>query len=364
MENKSYGLDPHCLGIINEYREMRPVYERLQEKVMEILSKETKELGVEVNCLESRIKTEESLAGKLAVKGYKYSSLSDITDILGARIVLFYAEDMDKIASMLSSCMAIDWSRSVDKRKVRNFDSFGYVSIHYICRIPESYYSDPGCPELNQIEFEVQVKTALMHVWATIEHDIGYKSAIEIPQKYRRQFSRLAGMLEIADGLFSQIRMDTTEYRRKVGQLVKDGEFDEVDLTQDSFEKYIAIHPFQELVDRISGINQAEVYEDSMLPFFIPLVKLGFKTLGDIEAMRMECSDDAYRLAVHTLGKTDYDIITASIALKNLCIAWILKHGGTEAELTDFFSRLRRGGKSSEALAEKAMRQARSINLI
>lgn len=362
MEN--YGLDPHCQGILNEYRRMQPVYQRLQEKVMEILSKETKDLGVEVTCLESRIKTEKSLAGKLELKGYKYQSLSTITDILGARIVLFYSADMDKIASMLSNCMVVDWANSIDKRKVRTYDSFGYVSVHYICRIPESYYCDPDCPELNQISFEVQVKTALMHVWATIEHDIGYKSAIEIPQKYRRQFSRLAGLLEIADEEFSQIRRNTTEYRRKVSQLVKDGQFDEVDLTQESFQNYLSIDPFKDLIGRISGINQAEVYEDSMMPFLIPLKKLGFKTLGDIEKMRKECSDDAYRLAVHNLGKTDFDIITASISLKNLCIAWILKHGGAEAELTEFFSRLRGNGHSAEAMAEKVMKQAKSINLI
>ncbi|MBP9987215.1 MAG: hypothetical protein KBT44_04770 [Bacteroidales bacterium] len=106
------------------------------------------------------------------------------------------------------------------------------------------------------------------------------------------------------------------------------------------------------------------MYEDSMMPFFIPLVKLGFKTLGDIEAMRKECSDDAYRLAVHSLGKTDYDIITASVALNNLCVSWIIRHGGAEAELTEFFSRLRRGGKPAQSAAEEVLRHARSINMI
>ena len=91
--------------------------------------------GIEINSMESRIKAERSLAGKLQRKGDKYQSLSDITDILGVRMIMFYNEDVDRIASIAESMFDIDWPNSVDKRKMHQFDSFGYNSLHYICSI-------------------------------------------------------------------------------------------------------------------------------------------------------------------------------------------------------------------------------------
>ena len=46
---------------------------------------------------------------------------------------------------------------------------------------------------------EIQIRTVMQHAWAEIEHDLGYKSKEDIPDKYRRQFSILAGLIELAD---------------------------------------------------------------------------------------------------------------------------------------------------------------------
>lgn len=191
-----YGLDIHCTMLLEDYREQLPKYRLLQQVVMEKLGELVKKSGIELNSMESRIKTEASLAGKLERKGPKYDSLTDITDIFGARIITFYNEDVDRIASMAEILFDIDWANSIDKRKMHQYDSFGYNSLHYICKIPKQLFYDEKHPELNEIPFELQMRTALQHVWSAIQHDIGYKNDIEIPVEYHRNLSRLAGMLE------------------------------------------------------------------------------------------------------------------------------------------------------------------------
>jgi len=58
----------------------------------------------------------------------------------------------------------------------------------------------------------------LQHAWAEIEHDLGYKVGATIPVPVRRRFSRLAGLLEIADREFKEIRDELAAYASRVGQ--------------------------------------------------------------------------------------------------------------------------------------------------
>lgn len=290
-----------------------------------------------VAALESRVKTEESLKGKLALKGSKYASIRDITDIVGARVITFYSADVDKIAALVQKIFEVDWENSVDKRRQHSVESFGYMSLHYICRIPPSLYSDPDCPELNKIRFEVQMRTALQHVWANMYHDTGYKSGLEVPPEHLRALTRLAGVLELADDEFSRVRTQINDYRRKVQSLVSDGNFDEVSLSGDSFRSYLSLNPFAALTAKMAAINQAEVQEVSMMPYLSALRYLGCVTLGDVERLRTKYSSLAYRMTVHQIGQTDLDIISSALALQNICIVCVVERGGGALELEKLF---------------------------
>ena len=72
------------------------------------------------------------------------------------------------------------------------------------------------------------MRTILQHAWSAMEHDIGYKASVQLPPEYLRQFSRLAGMLELADDEFSRIRTMMSRYSREVQNLVASGRLDKV----------------------------------------------------------------------------------------------------------------------------------------
>lgn len=357
-------LDLHGEMILEEYREKLPVFEKLQSVVAEKLRACLDENHLIVSGLETRIKKEKSLAGKLELKGHKYHSLYDITDIVGARIITYYSDEVDVISALVEKLFDVDWANSVDKRKMLETDRFGYLSLHYVCLIPESLYHDPGLPELNRIRFELQMRSTLQHVWANMYHDMGYKSDIEIPKEYQRNMIRLAGMLELADEQFSRIRKEIGDYRRNVQSLVASGDFNEVPLNGDTFRSYLELKPFHRLLEKIASINQAEIFEDSMMPYYDVLLHLGMRTIGDIERMRNEYSEGAYQLALLQLAGTGLDIVACSVALQNLCIVLILKLGFGEAGLLRLFTVLYGESDYNRQRAKRVYEQARKINLI
>ena len=355
-------LDMHGEMILDQYRDNLPVYNRIKDIALDSIQKCLADNGIIVTGLEGRIKTEKSLTGKLELKGYKYRTVEDITDIVGLRIITFFSDEVDIISALAEKLFDIDWENSVDKRKMLEIDRFGYMSLHYICRLPKSIYDDPTTPQLNTLRFELQMRTALQHVWANMQHDTGYKSDVEIPIHYQRSLNRLAGILELADEQFSRIRKEINDYRRNVQSLVASGNFDEVPLNGDTFRSYSELQPFKRLVDKIATINQAEIYDDSIMPYYKVLLQMGMKTIGDIERMRIENSDSAYQLALIQLAGTGLDIIAYSVALQNICIVHILKQGFGEAGLVRMFDSLYGESDYNIQRAARIYQQAQKTN--
>ena len=356
--------DIHCEMILSEYQAKMPVFEKLKSIVLEMLRSCLEKNNIIVSGLEARIKTEASLAGKLELKGYKYHTLDDVTDFLGVRIITYYNDEVDVISALVEKLFEIDWENSVDKRKMLEIDRFGYMSLHYICRIPEERYKDSSMPQLNQIRFELQMRSTLQHVWANMYHDMGYKSDVEIPVEYQRNMSRLAGMLELVDEQFSLIRTEINDYRRNVQSMVASGNFDEVPLNGDTFRSFLELKPFDRLLTKIATINQAEICEDSLIPYCHVLMLLGMKTIGDIVRFRNENEEGAYQLALIQLAGTGLDIVANSVAIQNLCIVYILRQGFGVAGLERLFYLLYGESDYNAQRAQRLYEQALKINLI
>lgn len=343
-------MDLHSEFIVEEYREARPIFEKMQSEVVAKLREALDRNGIIVTAVEARVKTEESLLGKLALKGAKYATLSDITDIVGARIITFYTDDVDRIAAMAEQLFEIDWTNSVDKRKLHQLDSFGYNSLHYVCRLPGYDY-----------RFELQLRTTLQHAWAAINHDTGYKSGVEIPREYLRRMNMLAGVLEMADDEFSRIRTEINDYRRRVQQLVQNGQLDDVQLDGDTFRSYLNVRPFEKLNRRIAAINQAEIQEVPLIRYLGVLKELGCNSLGDVARLRNQYEEDAYALARHQLGNTDLDIISSAVGLQNICIVATLRQGGGKNGLLKLFDILYGHNSENNELVELTYQQAASL---
>ena len=357
-------MDTHVKDLLDEFKENESTFHAMKDFVLGYLRKMIcEEQGIFIAGIEARVKQYDSLVGKLNLKGHKYKSIEDITDLFGARIITFYIDQVDFIASLIEKKFDIDYENSIDKRKLYEVDRFGYMSLHYICKIPKELFSDKKFPRLNDFKFEIQMRTSLQHVWATIFHDTGYKSDVEVPKEYIRKLARLEGLLEIADDEFLTIRNEIDLYRKKIRSLVSKGEFKDISLNIDSYKNYIDLKPYMPLVQKIANITGAEVEFVSYLRFYEVFVDLGIKTLSEVEQMRIDNSDDAYKLSLIQLGGTDIDIISSTVAIQNILTIYILKKKATREETKSMLEKVY-GRTVSDNYLEKIFEQTKGIILI
>lgn len=354
-------MDLKCKMIMEEYKAQRKDFVELGDVVAEILHEITsRDENMYILAIEHRVKAEKSLAGKLELKGEKYASLSDITDILGCRIICFFADDVDNIAKGLSEYFEIDEENSVDKRKIIRADSFGYLSLHYICYIPFGKgYPDNICGK----KFEIQIRTTLQHTWAVINHDLGYKSEFGVPRSVVRGFSQIAGLLEVADEKFVRIRDEIFDYGREVRERISEGTADELLIDGVSLDEYIKLNKdIKEFTAELASLcENCEVSYISPSIYLEQLKFLKVKTLGDMEKLLERNRDLAKKFAMKMFESTDLDILSTNVALRFLCRAELINGGYSKEDIVEFMMLTYNDIQRSERQAKRLLSIAENI---
>jgi ppGpp synthetase/RelA/SpoT-type nucleotidyltranferase len=154
-----------------------------------------------VHAVKTRAKSVDSMREKLRKKTYKNPSI-DVTDTIGARVITYFAADVDIISATLSSRLEISALKSRDARAELGDDRFGYRSVHLVGRLKLSDANQSQNRNLARRWFEIQIRSILDHAWAEIEHETVYKAGIDFPPDVRRRFRAVAGALEVVENAF------------------------------------------------------------------------------------------------------------------------------------------------------------------
>lgn len=129
-----------------------------------------------IHHIESRIKKPASIFEKLERYG-KEPTLENmeryIMDIAGVRIICSYIHDVYNLLNLLQK--QDDLEIVTVKDYIANPKPNGYRSLHVIVRIPVYFLDKKEC-----IPVEVQLRTIAMDFWASLEHDLKYKSVNEV----------------------------------------------------------------------------------------------------------------------------------------------------------------------------------------
>jgi putative GTP pyrophosphokinase len=223
----------------NQYRAIRGTRLALTGRLRGLIDDLLAEAGIEVIQIEARTKDVDSFVEKISRKRAKYKNpLTEITDLVGLRIITYYREDVDKVGEILKKEFQIDPTNTVDKAADLDPDRFGYSSVHYVVSISPDRRKLAEWRPYAGIRAEIQIRTALQHAWSAVNHKLDYKSTTEVPRELRRQLFRLSALFELADEQFSRLRDERAALTSEYAEGVRDGQLD-IPLNESSITVYL-----------------------------------------------------------------------------------------------------------------------------
>jgi putative GTP pyrophosphokinase len=269
--------------ILAEYKKNEKTYNDYRQRVTHLITDLLSEQEIQVHQINSRNKTFESLSKKIEDKNDKYESIQDITDIVGIRIITYLEGEVDLIADLIEREFIVDRENSIDKRRLKS-DQFGYRSLHIVASFNTDRCNLKEYKRYKGIKCEIQIRSILQHAWAEIEHDLGYKGEISIPEEYKRTFNRLSALLETADIEFDRLKTQLTNYEEDVPKLIK-SEPELVDINKASLNSFIQTN--QVLVNAkiiIEKWTEMPLLEREIDDLMIKRIKyFNLKSIKDIE---------------------------------------------------------------------------------
>ena len=196
---------------VREYAAQHAELVRAGQQAVALVQGLLDEAGINYLSVSGRTKSVPSFAEKAARTKAGTPVYTDpatqITDLLGVRVITYVRDDVDAVADVLAEQVLVhddrDWGL-----QTANEGRFGYASRHLMIGLDPSREDHPDFAHLRGHRAQVQVRTVLQHAWAEFEHDIRYKGTVpaEHVGEFDRRFTLAAGLLELADREFSEIR--------------------------------------------------------------------------------------------------------------------------------------------------------------
>jgi ppGpp synthetase/RelA/SpoT-type nucleotidyltranferase len=174
--------------------------------VEEYISTSVCDAGVKIDRIGVRVKDADSFIKKALKESdgkLKYQHpFEEIQDQIGARIVVYFIDDLEVIANNIKQYFSI-----IEEKRFppESYKEFSYEGRHFIIDLSDDLIPQDFNRDLLPGFFELQIKTLFQHAWAQAEHDVGYKQERSLSFEEKRLLAFAAAQAWGADKIFQQI---------------------------------------------------------------------------------------------------------------------------------------------------------------
>ncbi|MBQ6783198.1 MAG: (p)ppGpp synthetase [Acholeplasmatales bacterium] len=204
--------DPASVAVMEEYSKIEKVYRYALREMCAKLENLDDYCSVSlshnpIHNIESRIKTKKSIIEKIHRRGYPVTirTLKDlIYDIAGVRVVCNYIDDIDVIIELLMQQKNL--RIRLRKDYISNPKPTGYRSVHIVFE-KQMFLED----EEIWTPIEIQFRTIAMDMWASLEHELRYKSKMELSDDDKKKLKEYADKLYEIDVAMQKMYNENTK---------------------------------------------------------------------------------------------------------------------------------------------------------
>ena len=188
------------LEITKKFRQMSVAFEGAIDCIMGTLKTIEQEmiesgLRIPIHSVTSRIKSPDSTRQKLSRHGLPYTIdnvMNNLHDIAGVRIICKYITDIYHVRDLLLKSDRYTFIK--EKDYIKTPKPSGYRSLHLIV---ETDVNVDG--ENRKIRCEIQLRTSAMDSWASLEHNMRYKSDLPENEQINESLKSCAEALHNTD---------------------------------------------------------------------------------------------------------------------------------------------------------------------
>jgi len=199
-------IDEEYRELVSEYSNIQYLYSAAIQFMNARLEALTNEFRIShqnnpIHHIQSRVKSPASIVRKLRKQGIPVSMTNakkSLHDLAGVRVICCYIKDIFTIAKLIKS--QDDIQVITEKNYIENPKANGYRSLHLVVDVPV-YLSKAKL----YVPVEVQIRTVAMDFWASLDHNLHYKAASEVPPFVVDELKKCADIITDTDYRMQQI---------------------------------------------------------------------------------------------------------------------------------------------------------------
>lgn len=327
-------LKRRVVDLTKEYELKRDDYALFTTRIATLISDVLDLTDIPHLPIESRTKTLESLKQKVELSKSPYSTLDDVTDLAGVRVITYVSHDIEKIQDSLKSLFQIHEVEETDRRL--GTSQTGYQSRHLIISLSNERTRMVEFARFANMRAELQIRTLLQHAWAQTAHSHIYKQSAVLPAQITREFNMLSALLEIGDREFNRISLEIKKHKDLFNEKAEKGDLN-IPIDSVTLREYL----FGKLKTLPHNVNQFGPADDMAEELISEMKAYGLQNIKELDELFtpkvMEALADkdytnflgASRSAMTFANAEKYfnSLDTYRYAMDRANINWYKKHG-------------------------------------
>lgn len=293
---------------VEQFTSERFLYENYAVKLKILLIDLLDAHNIKYQVVEARAKEVDSFREKITRAGKVYDNpLADLSDLCGARVIVYYKDDVEKVDAMLASQFSVIERVTIHQQDSLDADRFGYLSSHFVVKLDEKRHNLDEWKFAIKFRAEIQVRTVIQHAWSAVSHALQYKKETAIPSRLRRRLFRIAGLFELADEEFVGIRDAKEQLSNAAAAAFANGN-QNIPITSESLIELVADREAMSNVIADAkaiglGVEDTGDEENAFPEIYEISRRLGLNNIGDIASYLKEDNIEILRAVKNQMGK-------------------------------------------------------------